>query len=248
MAAVAAHRPCTVVVSQPMYFPWVGLLEQIRLADVFVHYDDVALARGFANRVQLKTATGSRWMTVPLSDWHRGQRIGEVRIDESRDWRRSHFDLLRQAYAAAPHVEEMLDLVTHVHRQPATSLADLSIASTMAVAEYFGLCEGRRFLRASALAVQGAKSTRLLAILGQFGGTRYVTGHGAKDYLEHGAFDDAGVEVRYMDYQRLAYPQLHGSFTPYVSSLDLIANCGRNGTEFICSDAVHWRDFLDEHG
>ena len=27
----------TVLISQPMYFPWVGMLEQMALADVWVH-------------------------------------------------------------------------------------------------------------------------------------------------------------------------------------------------------------------
>ena len=34
-----------VVISQSMYFPWVGMLEQIRLADVFVFYDDVQFSK-----------------------------------------------------------------------------------------------------------------------------------------------------------------------------------------------------------
>ena len=47
----------TVVISQPMFFPWVGMFEQIALADVYVHYDDVQFSKGsFTNRVQLKTA------------------------------------------------------------------------------------------------------------------------------------------------------------------------------------------------
>ncbi|HOX52645.1 MAG TPA: WbqC family protein, partial [Fibrobacteria bacterium] len=33
----------TVVITQPMYFPWVGLFEQIRLADEIVWLDDVQL-------------------------------------------------------------------------------------------------------------------------------------------------------------------------------------------------------------
>jgi hypothetical protein len=50
-------------ISQSMYFPWVGLLELIRLTDIFIHYDDVQYPRsrgGFYNRVQLKIARGKR--------------------------------------------------------------------------------------------------------------------------------------------------------------------------------------------
>ena len=35
-----------VVISQPMLFPWVGMLEQIMLADVFVHYTAIE-GKGF---------------------------------------------------------------------------------------------------------------------------------------------------------------------------------------------------------
>ena len=45
----------TVVISQPMYFPWVGMLEQMALADVWVHLDDAQFSKGgFFNRVQIK--------------------------------------------------------------------------------------------------------------------------------------------------------------------------------------------------
>ena len=41
-----------VVITQPMLFPWVGLLEQIMLADVLVNYADVQFSKGsFTNRV-----------------------------------------------------------------------------------------------------------------------------------------------------------------------------------------------------
>ena len=33
-----------VVITQSMLFPWVGMLEQIRLADILIHYDDVAFS------------------------------------------------------------------------------------------------------------------------------------------------------------------------------------------------------------
>ena len=87
-----------VVISQSMYFPWVGLLEQVRLADSFVHYDDVQFDRGFYNRVQVKTEQGSRWITLPLSNHRRGQKIDEIVVDDNMNWRKRHRDVLLQAY------------------------------------------------------------------------------------------------------------------------------------------------------
>jgi len=235
-----------VVISQSMYFPWVGLLEQVRLADVFVHYDDVQFARGFYNRVQVKTEQGSRWITVPLSDHHRGQKIDEILVDDRIKWRRHHRDVLRQAYRNAPFRDEMLVLVDSVLGRPFRTLAEVSRASLLALAEYFGLRSNREFLDSRNVGIQGSGSRRLLDIVCAVGGNTYVTGHGARNYLEHGLFERAGISVKYMDYWCTPYPQLHGIFTPYVTSLDLVANCGQQGVSVITSPAKDWRQFLDE--
>ena len=96
----------TVVISQPMYFPWVGMLEQVRLADVWVHLGDALFSMGgFFNRVQLKSAEGTPWLTVPLAEHKLGQLLNETQMAK-HDWRRKQLATLRQAYAAAPYVED----------------------------------------------------------------------------------------------------------------------------------------------
>ena len=75
---VLSHR---VVISQPMYFPWAGILEQVRLSNVFVHYEDVQFTRGsFSNRVQVKTEKGMHWLTVPLKNFILGQQINKLHM------------------------------------------------------------------------------------------------------------------------------------------------------------------------
>lgn len=236
-----------VVGSQSMYFPWVGMLEQIRLADVFVHGDEVQFTRGgFYNRVQVKTEQGVRWMTVPLRDHHRGQRIDEVMLDDRIDWRSQHRDMLRRAYRNAPFHNDMLALVDGVFALPAQTLSDVSRASMLALAEYFSLCGACRFLDAAALGIGGKSSQHVHDIVRSVGGTHYITGHGARNYLDHTLFERSGITVEYMDYRSISYPQLHGAFTPFVTGLDLVANCGRSGANVIVSGSFDWRDFLNQ--
>jgi len=235
-----------VVISQPMYFPWVGLLEQIRLADVFIHYSDVQFARGFFNRVQVKTIRGSDWMTVPLRDQHRGQLISEVVIDERVDWRSKHREMLRQTYRKTPYLSDLLSIFDNVAATRVSSLADLSVASVMALAEYFDLTGNRRFYDSRDLVIFGSSSQRLLDLTIKVGGTAYITGHGARNYLNHEIFANAGVGVEYMNYQLSEYPQLYGAFTPYVTALDLVANCGSRGSEVIHSTTTPWGNSLSE--
>lgn len=234
-----------VVISQPMFFPWVGMFEQIRLADIYVHYGDVQFSKGsFTNRVQIKTSQGVKWLTVPLQDVSLGQSIDEVRINAGINWRVQHMDILKQAYAEAPHRKDMLALVESVYQQQLDSIAMLSRLSIEACCNYFGLDAGRRFIDVRQLGIGGSSSQRVLDIVKRLGGTKYITGLGARKYLDHQLFEDAGIRVEYMDYQKLPYPQLHGEFTPYVSILDLIANIGKEGVNWIQSGTVYWKDYL----
>lgn len=234
-----------VVISQPMMFPWAGLLEQMRAADVYVRYPDVQFSKGsFVNRVQVKTAKGTKWLTVPLRDLRLGQLINEVRIDNRRDWRGEHLQILRAAYADAPHVAEMLRLVESTYADKHERIDSLAIASEDALYRYFSLPDRHKFIRSETLDIGGGGSRRVLDIVLAMGGNVYLTGHGATRYLDHELFEEAGVRVEYMDYAMTPYPQLHGAFTPFVSALDLIANMGPDAAGFIRPRTKYWKEFL----
>lgn len=235
-----------VVVSQSMYFPWVGLLEQIRLADSFVHYDDVQFSRGFFNRVQIKTPRGIVWMTVPLKKHHQKEKINEIIIDNSVNWQKQHLSILREAFALAPYYQDVMNVVNKVFSLPCNTLNDLTRCSIVALAEYFELVQSTKFYESNQLHVPGSSTGRLIGIVKSLGGDVYITGHGAKKYLDHELFYNFGVSVEYINYQKSIYPQLFGDFTPYVSALDLIANCGPDGKQFIHSGTIPWQEFVNE--
>lgn len=234
------------VISQSMYFPWAGLLEQVQLADTFIHYDDVQFTRGFYNRVQVKTANGSKWMTVPLRERRLGQHINEIQIDERTDWRSQHRNILRHAYMSAPYREEMLFLVDQVFSKRVNTLSDISRESIYAIAHYYGLNEKTKFINSVDMNISGSSSQRLCDLCVAVEADSYITGHGARNYLDHELFERSGISVEYMNYRMLPYPQLHGEFNPYVTSLDLIANCGEKGIDVLCSNSINWKELINE--
>ena len=233
----------TLVVSQPMFLPWVGLFEQIRLADVFVHYDDVQLPQGrsFMSRVQLRTASGISWLTVPIDHKKSGKLLNEVALFEAQEWRSKHLRTIHHAYARRPYFSLMFELVEKIYSQPTDRLAQFNITAIELIAEWLGLAP--RFMRSSAMGVAGASTERLVALCESVNSDVYVTGHGALHYLNHQQFEDKGISVQYMDYQKVPYEQGHSEFTPYVSILDAIANCGEHTRALLASGAVYWRDF-----
>jgi hypothetical protein len=238
-------KKASIVISQSMYFPWAGMLEQIKLCNKFIHYDDVQFSKGsFSNRVQVKTQSGVCWLTVPLKRQVLGQLINEVEIDYANDWQKNHISTLKHAYSKSSNRAEMLALVESVFSHQYSTLAELSKASMMSLIKYFELDKNREFLDSSDLNVSGSSSQRVIDICLRVKGKKYLTGHGAKNYLDHETFEKVGLEVDYINYSLSPYQQLHGAFTPYVSALDLVANCGRSGIKKINGNLVPWREFI----
>ncbi|MCK7578325.1 MAG: WbqC family protein [Chromatiales bacterium] len=237
------------VILQPMYFPWSGLIEQYRLCNTFVYYDDAQYSKGgFTNRVQIKTMQGIRWLTVPLRDLRLGQRINQVEIDNRIDWKRRQIDQLRQAYAKAPYREDMLDLISGLFKNDYYIIGDLAQKSTEALISYFPSIKNNTItLLSSHMKIQGASTQKVIDLCSTLNAKKYLTGHGARHYLEHEKFEAQGIDVAYIDYSLSEYPQLHGPFTPYVSALDLIANCGPEAVNYIKGQAIDWRSFLSKH-
>ena len=150
-----------------------------------------------------------------------------------------HCAAIRTALQGAPFAARLEPLLATLAGRPWARLADLTVATTLQMAELFGLT--RRTLRASAMDIGGSGTDRVLAICRSLGATGYVTGHGALDYLEHEAFDAAGIAVQYMDYDLSPYPQLHGAFEPYVTALDVLANTGPEALAHVNAVTVPWQ-------
>jgi hypothetical protein len=232
-----------IVISQPMFFPWMGLFEQIRLADVFVHYDDVQLpsGRSFMNRVQIKTPNGTQWLTAPILR-NEKQIIKDTQFDDTQFWRQKHLKTLKLNYIKAPFHDEMMTIAEELYNLNTPWLCEFNMAAIEKIANYFQL--NPRFERSSAFPATSRSTERLLELTRYWKGTCYITGHGARNYLDHSVFEQQGIQVGYMHYELKQYPQLHGAFTPYVSILDLIANTGHNGVNLLCSQCIDWKEFI----
>lgn len=228
-----------------MFFPWIGIFEQIRLADLYIHYDDVQFPQGrsLMSRVQIKTHDGIQWLTVPVVR-EKNQLIKDVLIDETQDWRSRHLKTLQSNYAKAEFGGEMLDLAQEIYQIETKYLNEFNIFAIEKVAAFFGFSP--EFAVSSEYRTQTSSSEKILELMLLVEGKIYITGHGARNYLDHELFERRGITVEYMDYKRNPYPQIHGEFEPHVSVLDLIANAGRGGAEYINSPTKYWRDFIKQ--
>lgn len=223
----------TVCIHQPDFAPWIGFFDRLIQSDIFVILDDVQfLRRGWHHRDKIKTAHGTMWLTVPVRKKGRyGQRINEVEIDNSRPWREEHLKSLQTWYGRAPYFDRYFPSVREIYERGHRLLIDLNLALLDFLMEAFAIRV--RTCLASTLDVTGKRTDRLVAIVKAVGGDVYLSGLGARAYLEEEKFTREGIEVIWQRFEHPVYPQLYGEFIPNLSSLDFLFNCGDRCPEIL---------------
>ncbi|TAJ07285.1 MAG: hypothetical protein EPO61_15110 [Nitrospirae bacterium] len=213
-----------VAIHQPQYLPWLGYLDKIDRADVFVILDTVQFKKNeWQNRNRIRTAQGCQWVTVPVL--HRfGQPINEVRINPSEAWGAKHVRTIEMHYARAPYREPFLEGLRAICRRPWERLSDLNVAVLAWLLDAYGITTPLRM--ASEMTLRDEPTDRLIDICRTVGGTSYLAGAGAAGYMDRPRFEASGIRLEVQDFHHPVYAQCYEPFMPGMAAIDLLFACG----------------------
>lgn len=213
-----------VAIHQPQFLPWLGYLDKIDRADLFVVLDCVQFKKHeWQNRNRIRTAQGWQWLTVPVL--HRfGQRIAEVRINAQVGWRDQHLRALHMHYGKAPHRDRVLSGLREIYHEPWSGLADLNLAVLRWLLRAFGIATPLRL--ASEMALREEPTDRLIDICRTVGATDYLAGAGAAGYMDLPRFEASGIRLEVQEFRHPVYPQCYEPFLPGMAAVDLLFACG----------------------
>ena len=224
----------TIAILQSNYIPWKGYFDMIAAVDEFILYDEMQFTRrDWRNRNQIKTPQGVQWLTVPVKvkgKYH--QKIRDTEID-GLDWAFVHWKALTQNYRRAPYFDEITALLEPLYlTESYTHLSRLNRRFIEAVCAYLGI---KTVISNSwDYTLLEGKTVRLADLCAQAGGTEYISGPAAKDYIEEGVFNERDIKVTWFDYSGYPeYKQLWSEFIHGVSILDLLFNCGKDTPRYM---------------
>jgi hypothetical protein len=223
-----------IAILQSNYIPWKGYFDMIAAVDEFILYDDMQYTRrDWRNRNQIKTPQGQQWITVPVKvkgKYH--QTIRETEID-GMEWADSHWKTLALNYRRAPCYDEVaLWLEPLYFGRPYLHISELNRRFIEAVCEYLGI---KTIISNSwDYPLIDGKTERLADLCARAGGTEYISGPAARNYIDEDVFAHRGIELTWFGYSGYPeYPQLWGEFVHGVTILDLLFNCGKGASRYM---------------
>lgn len=215
-----------VLITQSNYIPWKGYFDAINKADVFVLYDDMQYTkRDWRNRNLIKTAKGLQWLTIPVQVKGKYfQKINETIVSE-KDWNKSHWDQIRNAYRQAPYFKTYQSFFEDLYKSSNEEyLSKINHSFLSSICGLLGI--STKFMWSHEFELKGDKSEKLLNICKELNATHYISGPAAKDYLDESLFKAENITVEWMEYNYNEYPQQFPPFQHGVSIIDLLFNCG----------------------
>jgi len=229
-----------IAIHQPNFIPWAGYFYKLLCADKFIFFDTVQFPRGksYCSRAKIKTPGGERWLTVPVSSKGKLLPIRDVQI-AGDSWIKKHLGTIKGAYGKAPFFTTFISDIRNLYHTAPPLIADLNIELITYLSSVLGA--KTELIRASSLNVPlNQTDNYIVTLVKSMGGTVYITGQGegTKRYMNERLFCKTGIQVEYLHYKDVRYPQLWGDFVPGLSTLDVLLNTGPQARDIILSGGM----------
>lgn len=223
------------VSQQPLYLSgWLGSINKIAQADVFVILDTVQYApRSFNNRNKIRTKHGWQWLTVPvLSKGYRDKQFIDIEIDNSTDWRRKHLKAIELAYNKAKFFDLYYPQLETIYATPWGHLSRINQTMLRWVLTQLGITT--RILQAYSLSIFGVGCERVVDMCDKIPGVEiFLVGAGAEPYTDIEGLKAIGVETVFQGYNHPVYEQVYPNFEEGMCIIDLLMNEGPNSLRIL---------------
>lgn len=221
---------------QPTYLPWIGYFAILKQCQQFIILDDVQFnKRSWQQRNKIKSQGNEIILTVPvISKNKQHQRINEVLIDVSRNFRHKHIKSLSVNYSKSKYFNEIQNDLFDILNFPYQKLIDLNVNLIKYFINYLDINIKINF---SSFYKSNNSKDQLIFDLCKLSNTKeYLSPIGAKAYLNENnleKFYKNNIRVNFFNYNVNEYKQLNGNFISNLSIVDLIFNEGKNSKYYL---------------
>jgi len=207
-----------ITIHQPEHLIWLGLIDKISQADIFVVLDTVQFRKNyFQNRNKIRTQNGWTWLTVPIKKHPLKTKIKDIEISYKQNWTERYLGLIKDNYKKSRYFDRYFPGLEKIILKKYQYLSDLNLELIKFILKHFNV--KTKIIKAFDLKLPETKSgsDKILEICKKLSADIYLSGISGKDYLNLSDFKTAGIKVRFQEFD-------YSDDT--LSSIDLLFNSG----------------------
>ena len=237
--------------NQPYFFPYLGFYQLIHAVDRFIIYDNFNYIKGgWINRNRFLVVSGNpTYFNAVTEDSSPYKRIRDIRLSPKTNWRRKLLNTFFLNYRKCPFFAETYTLLETIIQLETDSLSELATKSISAVCRHLQIrseiVENPRYEELEnalddenltqafpliKLSVPERKVFRVIAVCHMMKASEYVNPMGGQAFYDKGAFKANGIDLHFLRSRDEPYQQATKEYHPGLSIIDVLMNCGREGT------------------
>ena len=209
---------------QPYIFPYIGYFQLFEVCDIFISYDDVQyIRRGWINRNRILFNANSKYITFPVNKAPRDTTIDHYFFYENiGKEKKKILSTLRQIYSKAPFFQSVYPLLEDIVKVNENNVARFVENSLKRILDY--LDTNVEIRRSSHLSFDKSLKgqDRVIAIVKELGGDRYVNPIGGQDLYSPAEFAANNIDLRFLECKAEPYKQFSNEFVPNLSIIDVL--------------------------
>ena len=209
-------------IMQPYFFPYIGYFQLIAAVDMFIVYDNIKYTKkGWINRNRMLQNGKDVMFSLSLksdSDYL-DVRERELAVDFNRDKLLNQF---KGAYRRAPYFAQTYPLVEQIVWHEDANLFRYLHHSIVKSCEHLGIKTRIRISSDIAIDHDLKNQDKVLALCAAVGASTYVNAIGGVELYSKVAFQEKGIELKFIKSKRFEYTQFDNEFVPWLSIIDMM--------------------------
>lgn len=214
----------TICIMQPYIFPYIGYFQLFEVCDIFVSYDDVQYMKGgWINRNRVLYHDSPKYITFPVNKAPLNTAIDHCFFHENiGKEKKKILSTLRQVYSNAPFFQSVYTRLEDIVKVNENNVARFAENSLKRILDYMGISVQIR--RSSHLSFDKSLKgqDRVIEIVKELGGDRYVNPIGGQDLYSPAEFAANNIDLRFLNCKAKPYKQFSNEFAPNLSIIDVL--------------------------
>ena len=208
---------------QPYFLPYLGYFQLMAKVDAFVPFDDVHfINRGWINRNRIQVNDRECMLRIPLQHASQNRLICDIDICPDPGWRSRMLKSIRQAYARAPQLHQVMPWLELIIEYPESNLAAFLHHSLLRLCEALELPtqitgSSKRYGNAGLPAQE-----RIIDICQQEQAHTYINPIGGAVLYAREAFAQKQISLQFLNPTLQPYQTHSGVYLPGLSIVDVM--------------------------
>ena len=207
-------------VMQPYLFPYLGYYQLVNAVDKFVFYDDVTfIKKGFINRNNILSNGQAQRFTLAVPGLSQNKLIKDLEFESNI---KKTLKTIKQNYAKAPFFNAVYPIVESVLTSENRNVAQLCAKSVTDIFDYLNI--KKEFFLSSNLNYDKTlpAADKLIAMAGVLTASNYINSPGGKTLYSKEYFIENGVNLSFIEMEKIKYQQGKNDFVPNLSMIDVL--------------------------